>query len=287
MLMCRGKLSVFLEMNHKVDQGSFQEIGGNQHSTRSVLIFFGLTFLFSWGVWFTLILLKVETDWSKIGAFGPTLAAVLLISLQRGKSGMKTLLSRLLRWRVAWSWYVFVFLASPLIMILAIQIFRWLGGSGLVFQDPARWYLTIPVFFYVLLTSVLGEEIGWRGYAFPGLLEKSSALSASLIVGVIWALWHLPLFWLPGDFHQELPLLAFLLQVTASSVIYGWMYVNTRGSLLLPHLFHAVTNTAVGLLPILPMSSGGDLRPFYITVILLLTFAGAFPILFGKKFVLP
>ncbi len=270
-------------MNHKMDQGGFQEIGDKQKSSRSMLIFFALTFLFSWVVWITLIVFQVETNWSKIGAFGPTLAAVLLVALQQGKRGIKTLLSRLLRWRVHWAWYVFAFLASPLIMMLAIQIFRWVGGSGLVFQDPAQWYLTIPVFFYVLLTSVLGEEIGWRGYAFPGLLENNNALRASLIVGGIWALWHLPLFWLPGDFHQDIPLILFLLQVTASSVIYGWMYVNTRGSLLLPHLFHAVTNTAVGLLPILPMSTGGDLRPFNITVILLLLFAGILPVIFGKK----
>jgi membrane protease YdiL (CAAX protease family) len=269
-------------MNHKIDKGGFHEIGENQNSSRSVLIFFALTFLFSWVVWITLIVFQVETNWSKIGAFGPTLAAVLLVGLQRGKDGIKTLLGRLLKWRVDWGWYAFVFLASPLIMIFAIQVFRWLGGRGLVFQDPARWYLTIPVFFYVLLTSVLGEEIGWRGYAFPGLLENNNALRASLIVGGVWALWHLPLFWLPGDFHQELPLLAFLVQVSVSSVIYGWMYVNTRGSLLLPHLFHAVTNTAVGLLPILPMSAGGDLRPFYITVVLLLLVAGLLPVFFGK-----
>ncbi len=251
----------------------------------SPLGFFGLTFLISWGVWVPLAVLGLHTEWSKIGAFGPSLAALGLVAFKNGKSGLQALLRKLFLWRVHGGWYAFSILGPPLILLAAIQIYRWQGGE-VVFNDPAQWYLSFLVFFYVLFTSVLGEEIGWRGYALPGLLRRYQTLEASLLIGAAWALWHLPLFWLPGDFHQELPLLVFLLQVVASSVIYGWMFVNTRGSLLLPNLFHAVTNTAVGLLPVLPMSTGGDLRPFLYSVALLVGGAILLPVLFGRRLVI-
>ena len=259
---------------------------GKDRFQYSLLGFFGLTFLISWGVWVPLAVLGVETAWSKIGAFGPSLAALLLAAGQNGKPGLRDLLGKLFLWRVHWGWYAFSILGPPLIMLAAIQIYRWQGGGGLVWNDPSQWYLSLAVLLYVLFTSVIGEEIGWRGYALPGLLSRVQTLGASLLVGAVWALWHLPLFWLPGDFHQELPLLVFFLQVAASSVIYGWMFVNTRGSLLLPNLFHAVTNTAVGLLPVLPMSTDGDLRPFYISVILLTAIAALLPVLFGRRLVI-
>lgn len=246
-----------------------------------VFQFLGLTFLLTWGVWIPLVILGWDTHLMKMGTFGPTFAALILIIRGRGKSGLIKLGQKLTLWRVSWGWYAFVFLGPPLIMLGAVQIYTWMGGAGLTYNDPGQWYLTIPIFFFVLFTSVLGEEIGWRGFALPGLLEKHNALAASLILGVIWGLWHLPLFWMAGDFHREIPFFPFLLQCTASAVIYSWLYVNTRGSLLIAHLFHAVSNTAAGLLPVLPGDTGGSLQPFYLTVGLLVLAAMVVVILFG------
>jgi membrane protease YdiL (CAAX protease family) len=85
---------------------------------------------------------------------------------------------------------------------------------------------------------------------------------------LIWAFWHLPLFWIPGDVHHRLPLGWFLMQVIGSSILYAWMMNRTRGSLVLVSLFHAACNTAVGLLPILPLDAGGSLRPLWILLVL-------------------
>ena len=97
-------------------------------------------------------------------------------------------------WRVSIFWYLFSFLVPAVIVLLAIGLHILLGGAVPEFGDPAQWYLVIPVFLYVLFFSVLGEEIGWRGYALPELQANHSALTASLIIGVIWGLWHVPLW---------------------------------------------------------------------------------------------
>jgi membrane protease YdiL (CAAX protease family) len=203
------------------------------------------------------------------GTFGPTTAALLLTFVWDGQIGLQALWKRLLIWRVNILWYLFSFLSSALIVLAAIQIHVWLGGDVPEFNDPGQWYLIIPVFLYVLFLSVLGEEIGWRGYALPRLQESRSALIASLIIGVMWGFWHLPLFWIEGNFHQEIPLSLFVLQDVALSIVLTWLYNGTGGSLLIVHLFHAASNTTLGLLPILPTDTGGELRPLWIAVGLL------------------
>ena len=254
-----------------------------QDRNKDVRLFFGLTFLITWGVWIPLVLLQADSPLMKLGTFGPTLAALLLISFREGRAGLIRIGRQLTRWQVSWIWYAAVLVGPALMMAAAVFLFRLFGGTGLEFQDPSQWYLIPVIFGYVLFTSVLGEEIGWRGYALPGLLTNLNPLPASLILGAVWGIWHLPLFWLAGDFHQEIPLILFLVQVTATSVIYTWMYLRTRGSLLIIHLFHAATNTAAGLLPILPFNAGGSLVPFAVSVGLLTAGAGLVVLLGGLE----
>jgi membrane protease YdiL (CAAX protease family) len=127
----------------------------------------------------------------------------------------------------------------------------------------------IPVFFLVLIFSVLGEEIGWRGFALPWLQKRFTALQSSLILGLIWSVWHLPLFWIPGDFHQQLPLMWFLIQTVSITILYTWIFNATKGSLLIILLLHTASNTAFGVLPMLPEAASGSLRPAWILNILL------------------
>ncbi len=231
--------------------------------------FFALTYAISWTVWVPLALAQIDTPLYKIGAFGPTLAALLLTALLSGRGGLKRLLRPLLIWRVHVGWYLFSFLSTAAGVLAAIRLHIWLGGAPPTFNDPAQLYLVIPVFLYVLFTSVVGEEIGWRGYALPRLQARHSALRASLILGLVWGAWHLPLFWMAGNFHQQIPISLFLLQTTGFSILYTWMYNHTRGSLLLAHLFHAASNTTIGVLPVLPMDTGGSLQPLWLVVSLL------------------
>jgi membrane protease YdiL (CAAX protease family) len=103
--------------------------------------------------------------------------------------------------------------------------------------------VVLPLFLVILtLTDGLGEELAWRGFALPRLLTRYNALAASLILGVIWALWHLPLLWTEGGPMYQLPVWLLLLDVTAKAVLFTWVFLHTRGSVLIAMLFHGATN---------------------------------------------
>jgi len=232
-------------------------------------VFFGLTFVFSWVVWVPMALLQIDHPLYKLGTFGPAIIALALTAAREGRPALRALWERLLIWRVGVFWYLFSFLSTAVVALTAIGLHVLLGGEAGVFNDPAQLYLVIPVFLYVLFTSVLGEEIGWRGYALPRLQARFGALGASLILGLVWGIWHLPLFLMAGNFHQYIPVSAFLLQTTGFSVLYTWIWNKTRGSLLMPHLFHAASNTTLGVLPILPTAAYPTTRPLWLGVGLL------------------
>ena len=103
--------------------------------------------------------------------------------------------------------------------------------------------LFLPLFLLILtLTDGLGEELAWRGFALPRLLTRYNALVASVVLGVIWALWHLPLLWTDGNGMFDQPVWLLLLDVTAKSVLFTWVFLHTRGSVLIAMLFHGATN---------------------------------------------
>lgn len=233
----------------------------------SLLLYFLFSYLFSWAFWIPMIGLgESRRPLLMAGTFGPAICALALTGILQGKSGLKHIGKRLLQWRLPVRWYLFSFFSTAVAVLAAIGLYRLAGGPALQFNDPAQWYLIPLVFLYVLLFSVAGEEIGWRGFALPRLQQRHNALAASLILGAGWSLWHLPLFFIPGDFHQDIPIVLFLLQSLALTVLYTWLYNSTNGSLLIAHIFHAASNATLGLLPVLPMDTGGDLRPLWITV---------------------
>lgn len=239
--------------------------------------FFILTFVISWAIWVPTAVFAPDNQLLLVlGRFGPTAAALGLTAVSAGKAELRTIWQQMWLWRVGAGWYLFSLGGTAVFVLTAIAIYRLGDGqAALVYNDPAQWYLIIPIFFYVLFFSVLGEEIGWRGYALPRLQTRYGWLGASLILGLIWSVWHLPLFWLPGNFHQTIPLPLFLLQSVALAVIYTWLYNRTKGSLLIAHLFHTASNVTLGVLPVLPADTGGDLAPLWITVGLLCVFTVA------------
>lgn len=245
--------------------------------TKYILLTFGV----SWCCWIPVALGIFPDSVFYIGAFGPTLSALFLVNVQEGQAGLKKLWQQLTLWRVHAGWYIFsLFVAVP-VVLTGIWLDVWMGGQKPVFNDFSELYLVIPVFFFVLLTSVLGEEIGWRGYALPKSLRLMSGVTAGVTLGVIWGMWHLPLFWMGDNFHSSIPFVAFMLQIMAFSIVYTWMFVNTKGSLLLAHLFHAASNTTLGVLPLLPMDNGGRVRPMWLALSLWCLFAGVLIVRFG------
>jgi membrane protease YdiL (CAAX protease family) len=182
--------------------------------------------------------------------YGPTFAALIVTGALAGKPGIRALLGRLLIWRVGWSWYAVTLFGSIILSAITVVVYAGLTGTSPALPAvSAQVLLTAPLLF--LIGGLLnGEEIGWRGFALPRLLAKHSALSASLILGVFWALFHLPLFFTRGDSFASTPPLSFLIRMIGAAILFTWVFNNTGGSLLLAYLMHAASNFWPRVLPI-------------------------------------
>jgi uncharacterized protein len=172
---------------------------------------------------------------------GPALAAVIVSQVAQGKIGVQNLLKGLIRWRVGLVWYIIVML-SPVVLLTVAQVVTKLLGLPVTIPVPHVDLSPYVIFgFGVSFFANTCEEIGWRGFALPHLQKRYNALIATLIVGTLWALWHLPLVFLVGNPMSEFPLVWFITIVT-NAFIYTWIYNSTKGSVLLVALFHGSLN---------------------------------------------
>ena len=105
----------------------------------------------------------------------------------------------------------------------------------------------LSVLNFVVFVLIVGEELGWRGYALLRLLAERSALAASLILGALWGAWHLPTFFVTGAPQHGLPFSVFVFLTMAYSVVIGWVYVHARGSVLIASLLHGAINLSQGV----------------------------------------
>jgi uncharacterized protein len=203
-----------------------------------------------------------------VSTYGPALAALLAAALTGGRPAVRDLGARLGRWRVGWRWYAVVLAGPPAVSLAVAGGWVALGGPwaaaapAALTAGPGGGPLPVPelalLFVLLALTDGLGEEPGWRGYALPRLLAGHGALAASLGLGLVWALWHLPLFWTAGAALEGRSFLLEALALPALSVLYTWVFQHTRGSLLLAVLFHAAGNLW-GVVALPP--AGADVTP--------------------------
>ena len=220
-----------------------------------IITFFVLTYALAWIIESPLVFLRdTITAGDPPGLFlvilasnVPSVVAIVLTAIVLGRGALRKLLGRLLIWRVNPLWYLVVVLGPVALAGGTIALNTLLGRPALSFGIPSLLGVLSMLAFSIVPGSALGEEIGWRGYALPRLQAGRSALSASLILGPIWALWHLPL-WLTGA-PGRTPILyaAFVVSVIALSVLLTWVYNSTGGSLLMVVLLHATFNLPVTL----------------------------------------
>lgn len=177
-------------------------------------------------------------------AIGPALAAVIVSQAAHGKRGVQNLLKGLLRWRVGLGWYVVAVLGAAGFLLVAQAVTKLLGLSVTIAMPQVN--LSILGFTVNFLANTC-EEIGWRGFALPHLQKRHNALIVTLIVGVLWGLWHLPLIFLAGPM-SEYPLLWFI-SIVANAFVYTWIYNSTKGSILLVALFHGSGNIFGAFMP--------------------------------------
>jgi len=219
-----------------------------------LLSFFVLTFTITWGIGACYVLfpdrlvalfgpISHSNPLFYLAVYAPSFSGLVVTAYADGIPGLGALLSRLLRWRVGIRWYVTVFLGMPALILGSAVLSGWFAGEPLKFvQGP--WQLAL----YPVLTSLvsdpgpLGEELGWRGFALPRLLNGRSALSASLLLGLVWGIWHLPAFLIQGLPQNQFSLPAFLVACAALSVLMTWVYQYTSGSILFAILIHWIFN---------------------------------------------
>lgn len=191
--------------------------------------------------------------------FGPTGAALVLVLASRGGAGLRRWLRVLCRWRLRWGWYIGPLLVPPLVLGAGVLAHRALGGqTGPSTHDPSLWWM-IPVVFAIVLVAggPVGEELGWRGYALPQLQPMLGPVGASLLLGLLWGLWHLPRMLDPTAVQNLVPWWIFLGQVVVSSVFHTWLF-NSTTSVIPCLVLHASINTSVGLLPVIPATVGSS-----------------------------
>ena len=226
---------------------------------RSIILFFLFTYLISWTCFITVALLSHETGAIPaglttlqkillfIGTVTPALVSMGILTLDKKIKERNIILMRIVNWKMNYQWYLFAAGYIAIIKIIVSFIYLMLNGSWPPFGNEALYIMLIATLFSTPVQA--GEEIGWRGFALPRLSEKFGLVFASIILGILWACWHLPLFFVreADTFGQSFPL--YLMQVTGLSVAMAWLYWRTGGSLFLVMLMHAAVNNTKDIVP--------------------------------------
>ena len=185
-----------------------------------------------------------------IGAYGPTISAIIVEKITNGNQGIKELLKKLLIWKVHFKWYLFTFFIPVLLYGLAVLISKLFGfqlGQINLKEGLSSSFLFILI---ALPFGPMGEELGWRGFFLPRLLEKYNVWKSSIIIGFAWTIWHLASFTFPGAaipsiFEVNLwTLFLYLLTIMGESLLFTYLFLKTRFSVLIAILFHAVFNAS-------------------------------------------
>jgi membrane protease YdiL (CAAX protease family) len=206
-----------------------------------VAVYLFLAFALAWLPWPAAVG-NPNPDTALMIPWSPIIAALIVLGLTQGRKGMGELLRAMVRWRYGVQWYLLALLAPLAVALGVVYLNVALGAPAPVLptlNDLPAILLTFVVI--MILQGPLTEEPGWRGFLLPRLLSSRSPIVASLIVGVIWAFWHLPL--LISDPSAQRPPLQYFVVVVSMSIVFSWLYLATRGGLLLVILMHTATNT--------------------------------------------
>ncbi len=190
----------------------------------------------------------------QLGAMSAGLAAIILVIVEGRKGGLRELLGRFLIWRVGIQWWAFALLFTIFPSVAALYLYQLLGGPTVDWSGLQPLYTVVPTIIILTIMAGMGEEFGWRGFLLPRLQARHNALVSSLIIGLVWITWHIPLFFTKGTVQYQwraeagllLPILGYGLFVTAWAIQYTWVFNNTKGSVLLAAVVHGAGNAWMG-----------------------------------------
>lgn len=229
-----------------------------ENSTSNIILFFLIALGWSSSIWILLnpaiqtnLGLHISPAWAWLGLIGPGLSAILVSIKENGLTGLKNLFKPLLKWRVPFIYYVFVYFgvimfysAAAWVSVLVygtaeIKSFAWLleNVKAPFFNLNGIW-----VIIEITLIYTFCEELGWRGYALPKMNQYQTGLSAAIILGVFWTIWHVPLIYLYGSSLDVNSAIIYFFHIECMSIFYAWLFFKTGRSLLLAGLFHGTTD---------------------------------------------
>jgi uncharacterized protein len=223
----------------------------------------------------------------QLGALSASLAGIILAAVEGRKGGVRELLSRILIWRVGIQWWVFVLFFPLILSVASLYLFQLAGGPVVDWSGLQPLPSVVPMIIMLTIFAGMGEEFGWRGFALPRLQARHNALVASTIIGVLWGIWHIPLFLIQGTIQNQwmmdiglVPaILFYTVHLISDSILYTWVFNNTKGSVLLLAVLHGAGNAWIGgYIDVYRGNFGGIVAYMVVSVlfsIFLVLFAGA------------
>jgi membrane protease YdiL (CAAX protease family) len=219
----------------------------------TLAIFVAVTYALVWLAWCLLVSTNIPlTPLWIFGSWAPNIAVAVVLGLAGDRVGLRQAFSGFLKWKVGVQWYL-VAIGLPLSLSLLTGGLYFLFGGNLVAGGPDVPALTAGTFLGSLLSNLvfgpLGEEAGWRGFALPRLQRRFNALVSSLILGAIWAPFHIPM-WLADTGLEVVPFWAFSIAAIGLTILMTWLFNSTKGSLIIIALFHLFFNVSWQLVTI-------------------------------------
>ena len=225
--------------------GSIQSTPRPTMGNKTLTLFFALAFGLSWGPMalflmfpepFTALFGEISTSnpLFLLAVYAPSLSGIFLVWRHYGLKGLGSFFRRLFLWRAPMPWWAFLLVGIPVIIYSAAAIIG-------TFNEPFRfspWYLVFPALLQSLLLGPIGEEFGWRGLVLPLMQRRFSPFWASLILGIVWAVWHAPAFLMSGTPQSAWSFGPFFLGLIAITVIMTALFNASRGSLFIAIFYH-------------------------------------------------
>ncbi|WP_062466816.1 CPBP family intramembrane glutamic endopeptidase [Demequina maris] len=221
-----------------------------------LLAFFVLAFAISWAAWLPSVLDSTGVldlpdavgILGIVGPFGPFIAAIVLTRRAGGGPAVRALLRRGWSGGFAPRWLVPTLLLAPAMALVTVAVMA-VTGQEITWDDGLPLVAIVPTFLMILLLNAAPEEYGWRGFALGPMLRYHRPLTASVMLGAAWGVWHLPLHLIDGTVQAAIPIHEFVLQQIVLAVLYTWLFVNTGGAVSIAILFHAVANIVGAAVP--------------------------------------
>jgi hypothetical protein len=243
--------------------------------------------LIAQGVWAAPATIQQVLEGPNPGAWGPLIAALFVTWRYQGLAGLKDLLKRGVAVRLGCFWYLVILLIFPLLMGGALLL-STLTGTPLpdfpALEQPVS--LPIALLFIFFLGGPLQEEFGWRGYAFEHFNQRYPALVAAILAGLMWGVWHLPLFFMPRqEYYYNRPVWGLLLTTALVGILLAWIYVNTGKSVFAAMLGHTMFNWSTYVFPVLAVDQAAQILfgLYFLVVIGIVALYGPKNLLQGPK----